>query len=205
VRCPRVAAVAAIQRSLSEIAIPSCLKRSLRRAHPSRSCRPSPPRARRSRKPRRWPRKPSTAFLSSPPCRSSRPATESRSRSWASTPKTPKATPPKSSPKLLSHIRATATPDKKLYLGARGFPDTAFFDRNGKLVYLKQGQYRDGEELEAEIKKFAVSPRVAMIFCPAASRSSTTSSSRPSQGAPVITLSRRRPRQAGAAAGRRSS
>lgn len=40
--------------------------------------------------------------------------------------------------------------------GARSLPATAFLDRSGKLAWLKQGNYRDGEELEAEIKKYAL-------------------------------------------------
>jgi thioredoxin-related protein len=34
-----------------------------------------------------------------------------------------------------------------------GLPDTAFYDRRGKLVFLKQGVYRDDNELEDQIKK----------------------------------------------------
>lgn len=51
-------------------------------------------------------------------------------------------------------------PDKKLAesLGVSvGFPDTAFYDRAGKLVYLKQGPYRDGSELEADVRRYALS------------------------------------------------
>jgi thiol-disulfide isomerase/thioredoxin len=50
-------------------------------------------------------------------------------------------------------------PEQKLaeHLGAHvGLPDTAFFDRNGKLVYLKQGPYAHDEELEADVKKYAL-------------------------------------------------
>ena len=49
-------------------------------------------------------------------------------------------------------------PDKDVFtsLGAVGFPDTAFFDRKGKLVYLKQGPYRDDSELEADVRRYAV-------------------------------------------------
>jgi cytochrome c biogenesis protein CcmG/thiol:disulfide interchange protein DsbE len=49
-------------------------------------------------------------------------------------------------------------PDKSLAesLGVHvGFPDTAFYDRQGKLVYLKQGPYRDGAELEADVRRYA--------------------------------------------------
>ena len=42
-------------------------------------------------------------------------------------------------------------------LGAVGFPDTAFFDKGGKLVYLKQGPYRHDFELEADVRRYAVS------------------------------------------------
>jgi cytochrome c biogenesis protein CcmG/thiol:disulfide interchange protein DsbE len=50
-------------------------------------------------------------------------------------------------------------PDKKLAesLGVHvGFPDTAFYDKSGKLVYLKQGPYRDDSELEADVRRYAV-------------------------------------------------
>lgn len=45
-------------------------------------------------------------------------------------------------------------PDKKITdaLGATlGLPDTAFYDRRGKLVYLKQGPYADEADLRADI------------------------------------------------------
>lgn len=41
--------------------------------------------------------------------------------------------------------------------GVGGFPDTAFYDRSGKLLYLKQGPYRDGSELEADVRHYALS------------------------------------------------
>jgi cytochrome c biogenesis protein CcmG/thiol:disulfide interchange protein DsbE len=37
-----------------------------------------------------------------------------------------------------------------------GLPDTAFFDRNGKLVYTKQGPYSDQASLYADIKRYAL-------------------------------------------------
>jgi cytochrome c biogenesis protein CcmG, thiol:disulfide interchange protein DsbE len=37
-----------------------------------------------------------------------------------------------------------------------GLPDTAFYDRHGKLVYLKQGPYRDAAELSADIERYAL-------------------------------------------------
>jgi thiol-disulfide isomerase/thioredoxin len=40
--------------------------------------------------------------------------------------------------------------------GLGGFPDTAFFDERGKLVYLKQGPYRSDSELEADVHRYAV-------------------------------------------------
>lgn len=49
-------------------------------------------------------------------------------------------------------------PDKSLAesLGVHvGFPDTAFYDKQGKLVYLKQGPYRDDAELEADVRRYA--------------------------------------------------
>lgn len=39
----------------------------------------------------------------------------------------------------------------------RGLPDTAFYDRRGELVYLKQGPYDDLSELRADIERFALS------------------------------------------------
>ncbi|HEU4706418.1 MAG TPA: TlpA disulfide reductase family protein [Solirubrobacterales bacterium] len=36
-----------------------------------------------------------------------------------------------------------------------GFPDTAFYDAEGKLVYLKQGPYAKGSELEADVRRYA--------------------------------------------------
>lgn len=42
-------------------------------------------------------------------------------------------------------------------LGATlGLPDTAFYDRAGNLCYLKQGPYSDDEELEADIRAYAL-------------------------------------------------
>jgi cytochrome c biogenesis protein CcmG, thiol:disulfide interchange protein DsbE len=49
-------------------------------------------------------------------------------------------------------------PDKDVAdsIGASlGLPDTAFYDRNGALVYLKQGPYDDYAELKADIESFA--------------------------------------------------
>ena len=42
-------------------------------------------------------------------------------------------------------------------LGAgRGLPDTAFYDRNGGLAYLKLGPYTDAAELRADIERYAL-------------------------------------------------
>lgn len=42
-------------------------------------------------------------------------------------------------------------------LGAsRGLPGTAFYDRRGNLVYLKQGPYTDHDELRADIERYAL-------------------------------------------------
>jgi thiol-disulfide isomerase/thioredoxin len=38
----------------------------------------------------------------------------------------------------------------------RGLPDTAFYDREGNLVYLKQGPYTDHAELRADIERYAL-------------------------------------------------
>jgi thiol-disulfide isomerase/thioredoxin len=37
-----------------------------------------------------------------------------------------------------------------------GFPDTAFYDRHGKLTYLKQGPYDSEAELRADIERYAL-------------------------------------------------
>jgi cytochrome c biogenesis protein CcmG/thiol:disulfide interchange protein DsbE len=50
-------------------------------------------------------------------------------------------------------------PDEKIAdsLGASlGLPDTAFYDRAGQLVYLKQGPYADDSELEADVRRYAL-------------------------------------------------
>ncbi len=52
-------------------------------------------------------------------------------------------------------------PDKKIAESLHatlGLPDTAFYDRNGKLVYLKQGPYTHQTDLEADIKQYALAP-----------------------------------------------
>jgi cytochrome c biogenesis protein CcmG, thiol:disulfide interchange protein DsbE len=41
-------------------------------------------------------------------------------------------------------------------LGVVGFPDTAFYDKAGELVSLKQGPYRDNSELEADVRRYAL-------------------------------------------------
>jgi cytochrome c biogenesis protein CcmG, thiol:disulfide interchange protein DsbE len=50
-------------------------------------------------------------------------------------------------------------PDKNLaeVIGASaGFPDTAFYNRSGKLVYLKRGPYTEDSELEADVRRYAL-------------------------------------------------
>lgn len=50
-------------------------------------------------------------------------------------------------------------PDKEMTesIGASlGLPDTAFYDRRGELVHLKQGPYDDLPELRADIERFAL-------------------------------------------------
>jgi cytochrome c biogenesis protein CcmG, thiol:disulfide interchange protein DsbE len=42
---------------------------------------------------------------------------------------------------------------------ARGLPDTAFYDRQGNLVYLKQGPYDDLAELRVDIERYALGGR----------------------------------------------
>jgi cytochrome c biogenesis protein CcmG, thiol:disulfide interchange protein DsbE len=41
-------------------------------------------------------------------------------------------------------------------VGALGLPDTAFYDRRGKLVFLKQGLYSDEAALRADIERYAL-------------------------------------------------
>jgi cytochrome c biogenesis protein CcmG/thiol:disulfide interchange protein DsbE len=40
--------------------------------------------------------------------------------------------------------------------GSGGFPDTAFYDRSGELLFLHQGPYRDESELEADVRRYAL-------------------------------------------------
>jgi thiol-disulfide isomerase/thioredoxin len=50
-------------------------------------------------------------------------------------------------------------PDKELAesIGAsHGYPDTAFYDRAGRLVYLKQGPYTEESQLRADIRRYAL-------------------------------------------------
>jgi cytochrome c biogenesis protein CcmG/thiol:disulfide interchange protein DsbE len=52
-----------------------------------------------------------------------------------------------------------ADPDQSIAreIGATlGLPDTAFYDRQGKLVYLKQGPYTDHDELKADVEHYAL-------------------------------------------------
>jgi cytochrome c biogenesis protein CcmG/thiol:disulfide interchange protein DsbE len=50
-------------------------------------------------------------------------------------------------------------PDQSVaeHIGAGlGLPDTAYYDRGGKLVYLKQGPYSSQAELRADVKRYAL-------------------------------------------------
>jgi thiol-disulfide isomerase/thioredoxin len=50
-------------------------------------------------------------------------------------------------------------PDKGLIEalgGVGGLPDTAFYDRDGKLLFLQQGAYADKADLEADVKRYAL-------------------------------------------------
>lgn len=49
-------------------------------------------------------------------------------------------------------------PDEEIAdaLGSLGLPGTAFYDREGELVFFKQGEYSDESELEADIRRYAL-------------------------------------------------
>jgi cytochrome c biogenesis protein CcmG/thiol:disulfide interchange protein DsbE len=50
-------------------------------------------------------------------------------------------------------------PDKDILSSLEGFgglPDTAFYDRTGKLVHLQQGPYREESELEADVRRYSL-------------------------------------------------
>lgn len=49
-------------------------------------------------------------------------------------------------------------PRKEIFdsIGGVGFPDTAFYDRAGRLAYLKQGPYAHDAELEADLRRYAL-------------------------------------------------
>lgn len=50
-------------------------------------------------------------------------------------------------------------PDQKiaaLFKATLGFPATAFYDANSKLVYTKQGPYTDLADFEADIRRYAL-------------------------------------------------
>ena len=50
-------------------------------------------------------------------------------------------------------------PDKRIASALHatvGIPDTAFYDRQGQLVYLKQGPYAQPSELEADLKRYSL-------------------------------------------------
>ena len=50
-------------------------------------------------------------------------------------------------------------PDQKIaeeMTATLGFPSTAFYDRDGELVYLKQGPYASDEEFVADIRRYAL-------------------------------------------------
>lgn len=49
-------------------------------------------------------------------------------------------------------------PDKDIYdtIGGIGFPNTAFYDPSGELVYVKQGAYADDSALEEDVRRYAL-------------------------------------------------
>jgi thiol-disulfide isomerase/thioredoxin len=44
-------------------------------------------------------------------------------------------------------------------IGVTGFPDTAFYDKSGELVQLKQGPYTEQSELRADVRRCALEER----------------------------------------------
>jgi cytochrome c biogenesis protein CcmG/thiol:disulfide interchange protein DsbE len=49
-------------------------------------------------------------------------------------------------------------PDKSIArsIGVRAFPDTAFYNAKGEMVYLKQGPFSNDSELEEDLKHYAL-------------------------------------------------
>lgn len=49
-------------------------------------------------------------------------------------------------------------PDKEIAnsLHVAGFPGTAFYDRTGEVVHLRQGPYSEDSELEADVRRYAL-------------------------------------------------
>ncbi|HEU5104724.1 MAG TPA: TlpA disulfide reductase family protein [Solirubrobacterales bacterium] len=49
-------------------------------------------------------------------------------------------------------------PDKDIYdsVEGYGFPNTAFYDRSGELVYVHKGQYANEGDLEADMRTYAL-------------------------------------------------
>ncbi len=49
-------------------------------------------------------------------------------------------------------------PDKEIFssLNGLGFPDTAYYDREGELLYVKQGAYADYAALEEDFRRYAL-------------------------------------------------
>ena len=65
--------------------------------------------------------------------------------------------------KLLDEIPVTypsyEDPNGKIFTryGLRGAPSTVYYDASGKQTYLHQGQYLDRAQLDADIKRYALS------------------------------------------------
>ncbi len=81
-------------------------------------------------------------------------ASASGSPSSASTPTTPTMPRAPSSRTSRSRIPSYSDPDQEIAATIKatlGFPSTAFYDRSGELVYIKQGGYASEEELAADI------------------------------------------------------
>jgi cytochrome c biogenesis protein CcmG/thiol:disulfide interchange protein DsbE len=47
----------------------------------------------------------------------------------------------------------------QVFNGVAAFPTTVFYDRNGKIAFIHQGQYLSGAKLNADIRRYAIADR----------------------------------------------